>query len=219
MNAFRLLVTGAALVFGLVAAPALSTPVLAQAVTDEWSTVRVPEAPEVKAVTVDPKTTALLVMDFHSTRCTVQNRPRCPVALPRIAKLLAAARDHKLTVVHTMNGTDAADLAPLVAPLATETVLARTGPDKFLAPGADLQKILKDKGITTVIMVGTSANGAVLQTATEGTFRGFKVIVAVDGMPGESAFTEAFTAWDLAHGPTVSANATLTKTDLISFAP
>jgi nicotinamidase-related amidase len=219
MKASRLLAAGAALVFGLVAASAFSTPAFAQAVTDEWSAVRMPDAPDVKAVTLDPKTTALVVMDFNRTRCTPQGRVRCPAALPRIAKLLAAARDHQVTVIHTTTGADASDISPELTPLASEMVLARTNPDKFLAPTGDLQKMLKDKGITTVIMVGTAANGPVLQTATEATLRGFKVVVPLDGMPGDSAFTEAYTAWDLTHAPTVSANATLTKTDLISFAP
>ena len=55
-----------------------------------------------------------------------------------------------------------------------------SGPDKFR--NTDLEKILKDKGITTVIVVGTAANGAVLFTASGAAFRGMNVIVPVDGM-------------------------------------
>ena len=201
----------------LAGALALPAAVRAQAVTDEWSAVRIPDPPESKAVSVDPKTTALLVMDFNKSRCTPQGRPRCATALPRVAKLLAAARDHKLYIVFTSYGPDASDLAPEAAPQNGETILAKTGPDKFLAPTGDLQKLLEDKGITTVIMAGTAANGALLQTASEGALRGFKVIVPLDTMPGDSPFTEAYTAWDLTHAPSVSANATLTKVDSISF--
>ena len=39
----------------------------------------------------------------------------------------------------------------------------------------DLEKILKDKGIKTVIAVGTSSNGAVLFTASGAAFRGMNV--------------------------------------------
>ena len=52
--------------------------------------------------------------------------------------------------------------------------------DKFL--GTDLEKILKDKGIATVIIVGTAAHGAVLYTGSGAAMRGMNVIVPVDGM-------------------------------------
>ena len=48
-----------------------------------------------------------------------------------------------------------------VAPEAGEPHVL-SGPDKFLH--TDLEKIFKDKGIKTVIAVGTAANGAVLYT-------------------------------------------------------
>lgn len=40
-----------------------------------------------------------------------------------------------------------------------------------------LEKMLKDKGITAVVAVGTAAHGAVLYTASEAALRGFNVIV------------------------------------------
>jgi nicotinamidase-related amidase len=209
----------AALALGLVAAPSFAAPAAAQAVTDEWSSVKVPDAPDVKAVTVDPKTTALLIMDFNKSACVTERRPRCVTALPRVAKLLAAARDHKVPIIFTVYDPDASAVATVLTPRPDEPVIAKTNPDKFLTGTADLQKMLKDKGITTVIMVGTAANGALLQTATEGALRGFKVIVPVDGMPGDSAFIEAYTVFDLTHAPGVAAATTLTKTDMVSFAP
>jgi hypothetical protein len=63
-NMFNLrhLLSLAALAAALVyAAPA---PAPAQTIIDEWSSVKAPPAPELKPVTVDPKTTALLVMDL-----------------------------------------------------------------------------------------------------------------------------------------------------------
>jgi nicotinamidase-related amidase len=46
--------------------------------------------------------------------------------------------------------------------------------DKFMLGNKDtgLEKILKDKGITTVIAVGTAANGAVLYTSSAAALRG-----------------------------------------------
>lgn len=215
----RFLITALVLAGLLAGALALPPAARAQAVTDDWASVKLPDLPEVKAVTVDPKTTALVVMDFNRTRCTPQGRVRCPAALPHVAKLLAAARAHGMMVVHTMTGPNAADISPEVAPQNGESVLANTNPDKFDAPGVNLEKMFKDKGIVTLIFVGTAANGAVIQTASEGTLRGFKAIVPMDAIPGDTPFTEAYTAFHLTHAPTVSANSTLTKVDLISFGP
>src|ERR1700737_2482180 len=76
----------------LVAVLAYAAPVPAQTVIDEWQSVKAPPAPELKAVTVDPKSTALLMLDFVPTTCNQQRRPRCVAALPTAKKLLAEAR-------------------------------------------------------------------------------------------------------------------------------
>ena len=68
-----------------------------------------------------------------------------------------------------------------MAPAADEPSV-KSKADKFL--NTDLEKILKDKGIQTVIVTGTAANGAVLYTGTGAAFRGLKVIVPVDGHLG-----------------------------------
>jgi len=62
----------------------------AQTIVDKWTSVPAPPLPELKPVTVDPKTTALLMLDFMN-----QNRgkrPACVASLPAMKKLLAAAR-------------------------------------------------------------------------------------------------------------------------------
>ena len=50
----------------------------------------------------------------------------------------------------------------------------------------DLEKILNDKGIKTVVVAGTAAQGAVPNTASQAAFRGRRVIVPVDGMSAEN---------------------------------
>ena len=37
-----------------------------QTIIDNWNTISVPSAPELKPVTVDPKNTALLILDMES---------------------------------------------------------------------------------------------------------------------------------------------------------
>ncbi len=211
MKRFQSLLLVAALV------TAIPTGALAQAVTDDWASAKMPDAPPVKAVTVDPKTTALIVMDFNKQGCSQEKRPRCVVALPKVQKILTEARSHGMFVIHTLAGTTTvADIPDALAPKGNEQAFAAT-PDKFLNAPIDLQKILRDKGITTLIVVGTSANGAELYTASSAVLHGFKSIVPVDAMPGDTPFTEAMAVWELTHAPRISDGVTLTKVDLIGF--
>ena len=80
----------------------------------------------------------------------------------------------------------------------------------------DLEKILKDGGVTTVIAIGTAAQGAVLYTASGASLRGMKVIVPIEGM-SDTPYSEQYTAWHLANAPVVSRNVTLTRFDLMKF--
>ena len=212
MSRFGMAFLGVTLALGLLAGIA---PAEAQAVTDEWSSVKLPEAPEVKPVTIDAGTTGLIVMDFNKAGCSQDRRPRCVVDLPHVAQLLKAARDHKLFVIHTLTSTTSVDDIPdSVKPSGGEQAF-KAGPDKFI--NSDLDKILKEKGVKTLILVGTAANGAELHTASGAAMRGYKVIVPVDGMPGDSPFTEAYSVWHMTHAPASAGNITLTKTDMVKF--
>jgi len=93
--------------------------------------------------------------------------------------------------------------------------MVSSGPDKF--HGTDLDKILKGKGIATVITVGTAANGAVLYTASGAAFRGLKVVVPLDGMSADTPFIEGYTAWHLANAPLLSKQVTISKCDMIQM--
>lgn len=187
----------------------------AQTIVDEWASVRVPPAPELKAVTVDPKTTALLMLDFVKQICNQQARPRCIASIPRVRGLLTQARARGVAVVYSLGaGASVADIWPEVAPQAGEPAVS-SGPDKFM--GTDLEKILKEKGIKTVTAVGTAAHGAVLYTGSGAALRGMKVIVPVDGMSAESTYPEQYTAWHLLNAPRVGPQVTLTRIDLIRY--
>lgn len=192
---------------------ALALPATAADIVDEWASVKAPPAPTIKEVKVDPKTTALLMLDFMNQNCG--KRPRCIATLPAMKKLLAAARAAKATVVYSIiANTTTADVLPDVAPQADEPHV-QAGPDKFLR--TDLEKILKDKGITTVIVAGTAANGAVLYTASGAAFRGMNVIAPVDGMSSVEAYADYSTVFTFMNAPSVSAKTTLTRSDMIKF--
>jgi nicotinamidase-related amidase len=185
----------------------------AQSIIEEWSTVQAPPPPPIGKVAIEPATTALLVLDIAKQTCNAEQRPRCVAMLPRLHKLLAQARSRGLFVVYTLGAASTpADILPEVAMLGGEPVV-KSAPDKFVA--TDLEKILKDKGIKTVIAVGAAAHGAVLHTATGAAFRGFNVVVPVDGMAAETPYAEQYTTWDLANAPRLADKVKLTKIDMI----
>ena len=184
-------------------------------IIDDWSDIPAPPAPELVPVAVDPATTALLVLDIQRTNCNLENRPRCVATVPWLQRLLAAAREQGLLVVHSLTrGATRADLRAEVAPLPEEAAV-QSGVDKFFR--TELEAILRGRDIETVIVVGTSANGAVLHTATGATLRGLRVVVPVDGMPATDAYAEQYVAWHMLNAPGTRRQATLTRIDLITF--
>lgn len=70
----------------------VAVPASAQTIVDEWATVQAPKPPELKPVTLDPKTTALLVLDFVKQTCNAERRPRCLTSVPQVQALLKLAR-------------------------------------------------------------------------------------------------------------------------------
>ena len=202
-----------------VAAITVVQPASAGDIIADWATVKTPPAPELKPVTVDPKTTALLLLDFMKANCGV--RPRCQASVPSVKKLLDAARAHNMLVAYNLTGQtpkveDMVD--PSLAPRAGEDLIKNgRGANKWY--DSSLDQALKDKGIKTVIVTGTSAQGAVCGTTNGAAQRGYKAVVPVDGMSAEDAFNELYAAYHIAKGGPVNltGNATLTRSDLIKF--
>ena len=187
----------------------------AQTIADEWSSVKIPPAPELKRMKADPKTMALLMLDFQKQSCNSQQMQRCLASLPKVAKFLGEARAHNMMVVYSTSPVrKVEDIVAEVAPKSGEPIV-HSAADKFI--DTNLEKILKDRGITTVIVVGREAQGAVLYTTSHATFVGFKAVVPVDGASGMSAFAELAATWTLANAPGVGAATTLTSFDRIDW--
>jgi nicotinamidase-related amidase len=106
------------------------------------------------------------------------------------------------------------DVLPEVAPLGTEPVV-RSAPDKFI--GTDLDQVLKSHDITTVIAVGTAAEGAVMYTGSHAAFLGYKVLLPVDGMSSVLPDGMQYVTWNMANAPGVSTKVTLTSIDRLKF--
>ena len=186
-------------------------------IIEDWLSVTPPDAPEIGAVTVDPRTTALLVLDIQKGNCNLERRPRCVESLPAVADLLARARAGGMTVVHSLTRSgDAADICEEVAPLPDEPVV-RSGVDKFF--GTELAGILAGGGAKTVIVTGTAAHGAVLHTATGAAARGLDVIIPVDCLSAAEPYAEQYTVWHLVNAPGTRRQATLTRAALVEITP
>ena len=207
------MVTGIVLFAVLVAAGGAP----AQTIIDEWYQAKLPAPPPLKPVTIDPKTTALLVMDFTVQTCTEARRPRCAASVPKVKNFVEAARAKGALIIYSVAVPKSvpADILKDLTPAPGEEVLPPLGPDKFIH--SDLEKTLHDKGITTVVAMGTQAQTSVLHTGGEAALRGFKVIVPVDAMSADDLFPELYTAWHLANAARISSQMTLTKLDMIGF--
>ncbi len=189
----------------------------AQTIIDEWYQAKLPAPPQLKAVTIDPRTTALLVMDFTVQTCTPARRPRCAASVPKVKQFVEEARRKGALIIYSVAvpNSVAADILKELTPAAGEQVLPPLGPDKFI--NSDLERTLHDKGIKTVVVMGTQAQTSVLHTGGEAALRGFKVIVPVDAMSADDLFPELYTAWHLANAARISNQVTLTKLDMIGF--
>ena len=153
-----------------------------ETIIDEWPSVKAPPAPKLKSVTLEPKTTALLVIDIIKQTCNMQRRPRCVAMIPKVQKLLTEARAEGVYVIYalfpspspaTFPNPKISDFVPELAAKGDEPIVTAFV-DKFMLGDKDtgLQKLLKDKGITTLVPVGVASHNGVLFTSVLAALRG-----------------------------------------------
>ena len=160
----------------------------------------------VPAVTVDPKATALIVVDMQNdfvdprgTLCVPGARSTVPV----IARLLQLARGHGMPVVYTQDwhrsddpefslwgahavaGSWGAEIVPELAPAPDDVVVRKLRYDAFY--GTALEHELRQRRVEAVLVAGTVSNICVLHTAGSAALRWWRVIIPVDAV---SALTE-----------------------------
>ena len=202
-----------AVLIGLIGSPSSAD------VISDWGKAVIPPPPELKDVTVDSSTTALLFLDIMKAGCSA--RPRCVAAVPNMKRLHDQARAKNMVVWYSLvgsNGKATPDdiMDPGIKPRVGEWS-RQGGPDKFL--GSTLQATLKQAGVKTVIICGNSFQGATVGTASAAAQRGYKVIVPVDCSAGEDAYHEQYATFHLAKGGPagVTSNVTITRTTMIKF--
>ncbi|MBU7016457.1 MAG: cysteine hydrolase [Theionarchaea archaeon] len=180
-------------------------------IIEEWGTVEPPPPPEVKPVQVSSKETALLILDIQNQNCN-QQRPRCVKRIEQIRDLLMRAREKKMVIVYSVTrAAEDKDIREEVKP--EGELVVRAGVDKFYQ--TELEDILRKNAIKKVIIVGTSAHGAVLHTATAAAARSYEVIICVDGISSGELFAEQYTIWHIMNAPGTRRHAMITRTNLV----
>lgn len=198
----------------LLAAPfALAQPGHAADIIDNWSQVQGPAVPKLEDVTIDPKTTALLMLDFLKLNCTPN--PVCMGTLPAMQGLVSTARQKKMLVVYTMfPPAKPTDILPQVAPTKSDPMITAFL-DKFL--DTNLDAVLKKHHIKTVIVVGSAGNGAVLFTAVSAFFHKYDVVVPVDGISSRAPYADQSAVYTLAAAPVIAGKIHLTRTNMLKW--
>lgn len=183
----------------------------------------IPPIPAPAAVTLDAKSSALLVLDISTAIC--QPNPACTATLPAIGSLLEKARAAGVPVIYSTTPSPKGPnpIISAVAPKPGEPVVAARA-DKFI--DTNLEELLKQRKASTLVIVGTAANGAVLYTAFHANARGFTVAVAEDGISSPVPVNTTLARYQMLNQPGFSNAAnkpltphmvTLSRTDLVTF--
>jgi nicotinamidase-related amidase len=185
-------------------------------------TLQMPPPPDPVPVVLDPATTALLIFDIVDPICSRQ--PNCTGKMvPAIASLLARARQAGVTVAFGTRAPTMSNWLPEVLPAPGDIKIESQAQDRFY--NTDLDKTLKAKGITTLILAGWKVSGSVTYTSVGATLRGYTVVVPVDASLDATDYEIAIGLYQILHQHSANATnealkdkaATLSRTDLISF--
>jgi nicotinamidase-related amidase len=176
-------------------------------VTTMSDVLPVPEIPVHDAVALDARTTALVVIDMQHDFVSAGGSLQVPDAaatVPVIAGLLRRARSAGARVVfsqdthragdpefaiwpvHALEGTHGWEIVEDLAPLPEETVLRKPRYDAFY--GTPLDHLLRQWGVTTLVICGTVANICVHYTAASAALRWYDVVIPRDAVSALEPF-------------------------------
>src|ERR1051326_6262015 len=140
-----------------------------------------PNRPEAKPVTLDAKTTAVLVLDLNA-RCH-DAKQICNKLTPRLGEFLEKARAASVLIVYSVSasakGTPLGEVATPLKRRDNEPVIYPDAFDKFT--GGELQPLLKDKGIKSLVVT------------TAARMHRYAVVVPMDGMVANSNYEQEYT--------------------------
>jgi nicotinamidase-related amidase len=164
----------------------------------------------------------LLVLDYVERICNSQ--PKCKgEMLPAVTPFMARARQAGVTVAYGTREANMTQWLPQIAPAAGDIKIANTAQDRFY--NTDLDKALKAKGITTIIMVGWKVSGSITYTSVGATVRDYTVVIPMDTTAATTDYETTIGFYqilnqgnsNLANEPLKAKSPTLSRTDLITF--
>jgi hypothetical protein len=185
-------------------------------------TLQMPALPDPVHVTLNPKTTALLVLDYVEPICNSQ--PKCKGGmLPAMTPFMAQVRKAGLVVAYGTRETNMSKWLPEVAPASGDIKIANIAQDRFY--NTDLDTALKAKGITTIIMVGWKVSGSLAYTSLGATLRDYTVVIPVDTTTATTDYETTIGFYqilnqgngNLTNVPLKPHAPTLSRTDMITF--
>ncbi len=166
--------------------------IFAATVSDLWAQSG-PNRPEAKALVLDGKTTAVLVLDL-SSRCE-DTKQVCSKLMAPLGEFLEKARGAGVPVLFSVSaaakGTRFGEVAAPLKRKDNEPVIYPNAFDKFV--GGNLQAWLKSKGAKTLIVTGSSSNVAVLYTATTAArMQRYNVVIPTDGINANTPYEQEY---------------------------
>jgi isochorismate hydrolase len=200
---------------------ASAAPAAAQA-APKMITVQMPATPDPARVTLDPKTTALIVLDYVEDICN--NQVTCKTKmLPAMTTFMERVRKAGLTVAYGTRAPNQTKWLKEVAPMPGDIRVTNTAQDRFY--GTDLDKELKAKGIKTLILAGWKISGSVTYTSVGAMARDYTVVIPMDTTSAGSDYETTIGFYNvlnsgnanLANQPLKPSAVTLTRTDLVTF--
>ena len=188
----------------------------------KMQTLQMPATPDPARVTLDPKTTALVVLDYVEDICN--NQASCKTKmLPAMTPFMERVRKANMVVAYGTRAQNMTKWLKEVAPAANDIKIINTAQDRFY--GTDLDKALKAKGIKTLIMVGWKISGSVQFTSVGAMAHDYTVVVPVDATSDATDYEIAIGKYQILNQNSANATneplkpraSTLTRTDLINF--
>ena len=185
-------------------------------------TLQMPALPDPVRVALKPATTALLVLDYVEDICNSQ--PKCKSQmLPAMTPFMERVRKAGLVVAYGTREQNMSKWLPEVAPAAGDIKIVNTAQDRFY--NTDLDKALKAKGITTIIMVGWKVSGSLAYTSVGATLRDYTVVIPVDTTAATTDYEQTIGFYqilnqgngNLRNEPLKPKAPTLSRTDMITF--
>jgi nicotinamidase-related amidase len=218
MMLFRTVLITGSLALASVGAIAQQAP----AANKQMQTVQMPATPNPARVTLDPKTTALIVLDFVEDICNPQ--PSCTgKMLPAMTPFLAQARKAGLPVIYGTRERNMTKWLKEVAPTVSDIRIMSMAQDRFFR--TDLDKELKARGVKTVILAGWKISGSVTYTSVGAMAHDYTVVIPMDTTSAGSDYETIIGFYNvlnsgnanLANQPLKPGSVTLSRSDMISF--